>query len=76
MLKAVYEGDLPGARVTDKMKEDQWQRFLKGGTAHSSHARTLPDIMNRCEREKRAYILEAKPGQGYFIRPVFTPGQE
>lgn len=47
-----------------------WQAFNEGGTSHSALAATLPYIIRRCEKEKVSYLLEAAPGQGYYIKRI------
>ena len=46
-----------------------WKAFKAGGTSHSKSAATLPYIIRRCEKEGVAYVLHARPGEGYYIQP-------
>lgn len=54
--------------LSNSAKKITWDNFLKNGSTHSANASTLPFIIRRCEQLNIAYILEAEPGIGYFIR--------
>jgi hypothetical protein len=57
--------------LTKAAKHRIWDQFLNGGgTTHSPQAATLPYVIRRCEREKVPYEMYARPGEGYFIKPL------
>ena len=65
-LKVVH-----GPRKLSKAAQERtWKWFMGGGTSHSALALTLSYIIERCEREKVPYTLDAHPGLGYFIKPL------
>lgn len=51
-----------------------WDSFLSHGTNHSAQASTLCYIIRRCERDQIPYVLEAWPGQGYYIARAKVKG--
>ena len=57
-------------RLTGAIQRRTWEAFMDGGTSHSAVALTLSYIIERCERDGVAYLLEAHPGRGYFIKPL------
>ena len=56
--------------MTKAAQERAWAAFLSGGSGHSERASTLCYILRRCEQEGRGYILTARPGQGYHVKPA------
>jgi hypothetical protein len=56
--------------LTKAAKRRIWDAFKDGGTSHSPQAATLPYIIRRCEKERVPYELYARPGEGYFIKPL------
>ncbi len=58
------------ARLTKAAQRRTWEAFMDGGTSHSAAALTLSYIIERCEMRGVPFELTARPGLGYFIKPL------
>ncbi len=58
-------------KPSTKIRAMTWKDFASGKIiTHSPQGATLPDIINRCEREGICYELRAFPGLGYTIKRI------